>query len=1148
MRLRTCLLFFCFLSFVSKGAFAQSYQLPKDPTNQYVTPPSPDMRQFTRYGDYPVSRETGVPNISIPLHTITVGDLSVPISLSYHAGGIRVDDIASWVGLGWTLNAGGVITRTIKGIPDESQNGWLNMKAQGIHFFDEDGYFAPDVTKNRMNPEVFEQYQFIIQMHEALFDTEPDVFNYNFNGQSGKFYLDPTGRPITQPKSDIDFRVTIVNNNITEVIAVTPDGTNYIFDVVTQAIGHHALANGNIGWYLREIRSSNYPYNSELITFFYRNVVQVYDMDHIQSAFIKCNWATGYMPIPENPPPYTRMGTYSGLKVLDRIEFPAGKVVFPSVDDRLDSYTTRLKSVEIYSKGESAPCKTFVLNNNQYFNNTGTTLAKRLKLVSLQETGKDGVSIPPYQFTYLETGTYQLPPRKSYEQDYWGYKNANTAQSLIPETEVTVWGSPSIFKVGTANRAPDAERMKAGIINTIKYPTGGITEFNFEANSIPRVKDVPNYQYYDSIAAIYYISGGGNVELHRSKTVFFEVPPNSNIKEATVYWGIASIVPPQYEGDNTAPFAAVELVDLDAGNSVFPYYIVAYGGEKVSGSKRFYPVSGHRYRLHAKTGYTKQIATISVSFKALVGFNTISVVEPAGGLRISSIKNYSSSGVLATQKHFSYTNASYNSDRYPSPSDYLTETVYWTTGGGPDNCEMGRDRVYSVSTNPVYGWSIPQGNTVTYGRVTEREESGGNTMARTVYDYEVNPKDKIQYFYGPGLSSVQDQSWLRGQLLKQSYYDGSDNLIKETSYNYETIELPQKVKGVKIGKTYETDPSRSFGGACVTCAGSCSEVDIIASRRLQINIKLISESITWKRLISKTEKDYGVTTTTTYSYDPYMAHTNVVRVETRDSEDNLIRTEIRYAHELNEQTLKNKNMIGVPLESEMKLINATYPTGILTAGSRLTYKTINGQYIPGTFEEKLTDNSYKLVKEINAINSGGKVENMKGIDGVNTAIKWGYNNEFPVVRAVNALSKDIYYDSFEEAGGVADTNSKTGSKVRTSNYSISISNLTNGKYVLTYWKRTSGIWSLVTTNVTVDNGTYSGSVAATAALPVDEIRFCPTTSYLTTYTADPLLGITSITDPNHNTMYYRYDEMGRLNVVNDNDGKIVQHHTYKYKQ
>ncbi len=111
---------FAVISLFHFAVFAQ-------PTNKFagdVTMPAPNAASLGRYGDVPVSYFTGVPNISIPIHTVQSGPLSLPVSLSYHAGGIRVGEPVSWVGTGWSLNAGGIITRTILGLPDECGVGY----------------------------------------------------------------------------------------------------------------------------------------------------------------------------------------------------------------------------------------------------------------------------------------------------------------------------------------------------------------------------------------------------------------------------------------------------------------------------------------------------------------------------------------------------------------------------------------------------------------------------------------------------------------------------------------------------------------------------------------------------------------------------------------------------------------------------------------------------------------------------------------------------------------------------------------------------------------------------------------------------------------------------------------------------------------
>src|SRR5690606_1104918 len=112
----------------------------------------------------------------------------------------------------------------------------------------------------------------------------------------------------------------------------------------------------------------------------------------------------------------------------------------------------------------------------------------------------------------------------------------------------------------------------------------------------------------------------------------------------------------------------------------------------------------------------------------------------------------------------------------------------------------------------------------------------------------------------------------------------------------------------------------------------------------------------------------------------------------------------------------------------------------VTNGSVLTYGTLNGKLVPVAFDELVENNgtlTYRNVKEITSVNGAGRITEFQGLDGITTSLRWGYNNEFPVVQAVNAKEKDIHYESFEESGGATDDNSKTGLKVRNSSYSIS---------------------------------------------------------------------------------------------------------------
>ena len=91
---------------------------------------------MNKFIEVPVSQYTGIPNISVPIYNIKMQQLSLPISLSYHAGGLKVEQEASWVGAGWSLNAGGNINRTVRGPPDEYlPNGNVNSMGKKGYFY-----------------------------------------------------------------------------------------------------------------------------------------------------------------------------------------------------------------------------------------------------------------------------------------------------------------------------------------------------------------------------------------------------------------------------------------------------------------------------------------------------------------------------------------------------------------------------------------------------------------------------------------------------------------------------------------------------------------------------------------------------------------------------------------------------------------------------------------------------------------------------------------------------------------------------------------------------------------------------------------------------------------------------------------------------
>jgi hypothetical protein len=189
-----------------------------DYLNQLIPPPvtSPTAGELGKYGAWPVSYYRGTPEISIPIASYDVDGFTLPISLSYHASGIKVNDIASWVGLGWTLNAGGAISITIKGRSD-------------FELFDVVGNPTPRLHKSKqdiINKDFFTRSEFDLLVSNNR-DAEPDIYSYNFGEYSGQFITDHNGTiHFLKNNNGLIFSI----NYITQIItAIDNKGIMYIF-------------------------------------------------------------------------------------------------------------------------------------------------------------------------------------------------------------------------------------------------------------------------------------------------------------------------------------------------------------------------------------------------------------------------------------------------------------------------------------------------------------------------------------------------------------------------------------------------------------------------------------------------------------------------------------------------------------------------------------------------------------------------------------------------------------------------------------------------------------------------------------------------------------------------------------------------------
>lgn len=175
-----------------------------------ISMPSVETAALCRHTEHNVNHATGQATISMPLYTLTCGDMSLPITIEYMTGGVKVDDEDGPVGVSWDLQCGGAISRRIAGRPDEV-DGAMNI---------------PSGTPT---------LEYLIALDHYTTDSDYDRYNYRAGSYSGTFII--KGENIVQlPESD----VKIIRTN-TGIFKITiPDGTEYVYDV-TETVSYRFI-------------------------------------------------------------------------------------------------------------------------------------------------------------------------------------------------------------------------------------------------------------------------------------------------------------------------------------------------------------------------------------------------------------------------------------------------------------------------------------------------------------------------------------------------------------------------------------------------------------------------------------------------------------------------------------------------------------------------------------------------------------------------------------------------------------------------------------------------------------------------------------------------------------------------------------------
>ncbi|MGB5928869.1 MAG: hypothetical protein WBH03_11890 [Cyclobacteriaceae bacterium] len=478
-------------------------------------PPTPEAASLGEYGNVPVNLNTGSHNLSIPIYTIQGKESQYPISLSYSgSNGIRVEEIATWAGTGWTLQAAGVITRNTVGMPDLGafDDGNSNQTSITADYFESypkieraaSGDWTGD-TDYTYDEAYMNDLFFNTDVNDQYYETQPDYFTYNFHGRSGKFTIDHNGSAVAMPDNDYFIDPAIKPGQAIGDFRITaPDGTQYIFRVsdtektryVSEDISKYNIITA---WYLSEIISPNqkdrYVFHYDLqpeVEALSSTAQQVSERHYLRGAYFVNVLRNKYVPnIDEACGVYTYNGgssnqTFQTKQYLSSITLNGVKVVeFIAEAGRLDHVgRKRLKEIKIFDQVYGQPIRSFALNHSYFGSQSNDELVMRLRLDEVRETGyynnSAGRSKPPYRF-YYNTDQENIS-RHSTSIDHWGYFNQkNNGNNLLPAINNLEDRIDQDYP--GADRSANPSAMDVFVLEKVQYPTGGYTEFDYEANT-----------------------------------------------------------------------------------------------------------------------------------------------------------------------------------------------------------------------------------------------------------------------------------------------------------------------------------------------------------------------------------------------------------------------------------------------------------------------------------------------------------------------------------------------------------------------------------------------------------------------------------------------------------------------------------------
>lgn len=1098
-----------------------------------------------------VDLSSGRAQARLPLYSYSDGDkLNTGVSLEYTDGsGIKVNEVAAAVGLGWSLDAGGFVTRLTRGEPDDQKGGVLDggeLYATGNLYTP---YYGRHVVPRGFGwtPLDIGSSGFYKHSEEVIADRVQDEFVFRFAGRSGRFVIDRKG--ICHTLDDSKLRIEKVEEDmsaggiltrISKFIITDETGTKYTFSekelgkIITSDVSGKRRANltYNPGlavyitvqrnkvsnyyavnsWQLTEIKT---PGADKTITFTYDsyNVDYVSDIDAGETQY-SGNSGDERINLKAESRIVSTLKRITGITLPDNTNI---KFAYTAAN-RVDLPGTKaLDKVVIERNGIASITYQF---NYQYFSRNnlrdytytfpaGELPNARLCLKSIQKKGIDNLAENPFLFTYFIEGN-GIPGRLMGMSDHWGYNKGDLENW---DNDDNIVKNTASIAVGANRNVGSALLIRQGLLKSIQYPGGGSL----------------NYEYENNTAKV----GASTMST-----------AGVRVKRITYKDGVSASPDVVKEYDYTLE---------DGTSSGWGYQIPDYG--YTTKTTMVIPTKG--------TYVTSSLAS-DLASSVIPDIGKLRI--PATGRPVDKLTQFKAAGMvygmLLTLFYYALADVVF--------PDKVTKDVI-NTG----NSSLSANRLNPLPDN--------------YSRVIEYEGTTTANRGKTVFEFTTDNDFSIVFPGDPYAGKDRYINSLYGMLKKKKVYNSNNELLNEEYNKYDFI-----------GKQLDNSDNYSVIFNVERSLATTRQWLDASKDALIITFTDIYPLVGRPQLRYKLQRNYSGGTDftelrTDYTYDD---NYNLKKEITLNSSNEKIEKRIYYPYDYNIPgvltKLNNDSVLSIPVSTEtwqiadgkedrllamevsdLKVLNngTVKPDKVYRLFSKTpVLKSVIGEFNPAKL---IRDNNLIIPQEQFVYDDRGNISESL-LNGRMESNIYDDLGEMIIAKVRNGAPSDIAYSSFEKQakGNWKITPVGTGDYITdqariTGNSCLNLAAVSlvektglsiDKKYFLSFWSRGGAVtvtggtrqnetnaatrngWTLTTMNITA-----ATTITIKGTGYIDELRLLPVDAAMVTQTYDDARNISSATDAFNMVTYYEYDGLGRAKYLRDADNNIIRAYEFSYK-